>query len=191
LIFVLLGIAYIVITISVAKRYSDETTQKLNANVASHMLKHVTPFINGKVNDESLEMIMQSMMAVNPSLEVYILDPQGKYYRLLCCIKSKSLQGIHCANKRISGNNRKSLIYGDDPRNPGKTKVFSVAPVYENGTLLGYVYMILASKEYDNIAVALQESYLLKIGVQSFIVTLTAAFLIGLFGALALDEVFK
>jgi len=48
LIFVLLGIAYIVITISVAKRYSDETTQKLNANVASHMLKHVTPFINGR-----------------------------------------------------------------------------------------------------------------------------------------------
>jgi len=182
LIFVLLGIAYIVITISFAKRYSDETTQKLNANVASHMLKHVRPFINGKVNDESLETIMQSMMAVNPSLEVYILDPEGKILSSVVLHQKVNQAKVSIAPiKEFLENNGRSLIYGDDPRNPGKTKVFSVAPVYENGTLLGYVYMILASREYDNIAVALQESYLLKIGVQSFIVTLTAAFLIGLF----------
>ena len=78
LILVLLGVSYTMITISTAKRYSDETTQKLNANVASHMLLEVNPFVNGKVNDEALGKIMHSMMAVNPSLEVYLLDPQGK-----------------------------------------------------------------------------------------------------------------
>ncbi len=182
LIFVLLAIAYVVITISLAKRYADETTQKLNANVASHMLKHVKPFMNGRVNDESLETIMQSMMAVNPSLEVYILDPQGKILSSVVLHQKVNHSKVSIAPiKEFLENNGKSLIYGDDPRNPGKTKVFSVAPVYENRTLLGYVYMILASKEYDTIAVALQESYLLKIGVQSFIVTLMAAFLIGLF----------
>lgn len=182
LIFVLLGIAYVVITISLAKRYSDETTQKLNANVASHMLKHVKPFINGQVNDESLAMIMQSMMAVNPSLEVYILDPQGKI--LSSVVLHKKVNQTQVSIEPIQEflkNDGKSLTYGDDPRNPGKLKVFSVAPVYENGKLLGYVYMILASTEYDNISAALQESYLLKIGVRSFVVTLAAAFLIGLF----------
>lgn len=182
MIFVLLGIAYVVITISLAKRYADETTQKLNANVASHMLKHVRPFINGKVNGESLETIMQAMMAVNPSLEVYILDPEGKILSSVVLHQTVNQVKISVEPiKEFLEKKGQSLIYGDDPRNPGKTKVFSVAPVYENGTLLGYVYMILASKEYDSIAVALQESYLLKIGVQSFIVTLTAAFLIGLF----------
>ena len=38
LILLLLGVSYTLITISTAKSYSDETTQKLNANVASHML---------------------------------------------------------------------------------------------------------------------------------------------------------
>jgi len=99
-------------------------------------------------------MIMQSMMAVNPSLEVYILDPQGKILSSVVLHQKVNHSKVSIAPiKEFLGNNRKSLIYGDDPRNPGKTKVFSVAPVYENGTLLGYVYMILASKEYDNIAV--------------------------------------
>ena len=40
--------------------------------------------------------------------------------------------------------------------------------------------MILASEESENIATALQESYLLKIGVQSFILTLVAAFIISM-----------
>lgn len=182
LIFVLLGIVYVIVTISLAKRYSDETTQRLNANVASHMLKHVKPFINGQVNDESLNTIMQSMMAVNPGLEVYILDTQGKILSSVVLHEKVNHTQVSIAPiKEFLESNGKSLIYGDDPRNPGKTKIFSVAPVYENEILLGYVYMILASKVYDNIAVALQESYLLKIGIRSFIVTLTASFLIGLF----------
>ncbi|HTJ50043.1 MAG TPA: hypothetical protein VL443_11350 [Cyclobacteriaceae bacterium] len=78
LILILLGISYTLITISLAKRYSDETTQKLNANVAAQMLLEVNPFADGKVNKAALGKIMHSMMAVNPTLEVYLLDPYGK-----------------------------------------------------------------------------------------------------------------
>jgi predicted membrane protein len=70
LILILLGISYTMITISMARRYADETTQRLNANVASHMLLEVNPFVGGKVNEEALGKIMHSMMAVNPTLEV-------------------------------------------------------------------------------------------------------------------------
>jgi len=182
LIFVLLGVAYVVITISLAKRYSDETTQKLNAHVASHMLKHVKPFVHGQINEESLGTIMQSMMAVNPGLEVYLLDPQGQVLSSVVLHQKVNKTKVSIAPiAEFLKNNGTSLVYGDDPRNPGRSKVFSAAPVFEDETLQGYVYMILASEEYDNIAIALQESYLLKIGVRSFMVTLAAAFLIGLF----------
>jgi signal transduction histidine kinase len=40
--------------------------------------------------------------------------------------------------------------------------------------------MVLASEESENIATALQDSYLLKIGTQFFVLTLAAAFIIGL-----------
>lgn len=181
LILVLLGISYTVITISMAKRYSDETTQKLNAHVASHMLLEVTPFVNGQVNEEALGKIMHSMMAVNPSLEVYLLDPQGKILSYVVLDKKVKLSYVSVEPiKKFLHAKGQSLIYGDDPRNPGKSTIFSATAVYEGGTQLGYVYMILASEESENIATALQESYLLKIGVQSFILTLVAAFIIGM-----------
>lgn len=181
LILVLLGASYTVITISMAKRYSDETTQKLNADVASQMLLEVTPFVNGKVNEEALGKIMHSMMAVNPGLEVYLLDPQGKILSFVVLDKKVKLQYISLEPvKAFLKDNGRSLIYGDDPRNPGKSKIFSATEVYEDGKHLGYVYMVLVSEESENIATALQESYLLKIGVQSFILTLGAALITGI-----------
>jgi signal transduction histidine kinase len=181
LILVLLGVSYTVITISMAKKYSDETTQRLNANVASHMLLEVNPFVDGKVNEEALGKIMHSMMAVNPSLEVYLLDPQGKILSFVVLDKKVKLQYVSIDPiTRFLQEDGKSLIYGDDPRNPGKSTIFSATSVHEKEKHLGYVYMILASEESENIAMALQESYLLKMGVQSFILTLVAAFIIGM-----------
>lgn len=180
LLLILLGISYTVITISMAKRYSDETTQKLNAHVASHMLLEVTPFTDGKVNEEALDKIMHSMMAVNPSLEVYLLDPQGKILSFVVLDKKVKLQFVSLEPiEQFISEKGKSLIYGDDPRNPGKSTIFSATDVYENGALLGYVYMILASEESESVAASLQNSYLLKIGTQSFLLTLLGAFIIG------------
>ncbi|GHN02527.1 two-component sensor histidine kinase [Cytophagales bacterium WSM2-2] len=182
LIFILLGISFDFITITLAKRYSDETMQKLNANVASHMLQHVKPFVNGSLDEKSLETIMRSMMAVNPSLEVYIISPDGTMLTSVVLHREVKPRTISTEPiKKFIKDKGNSLIYGDDPRNIGKSKIFSAAPVYENGVLLGYVYMVLAGSEFDSIALALQERYLEKIGLRSFAVTLGAAFLIGLF----------
>ena len=182
LIFVVLGVAFDIITITLARRYADETMQKLNANVASHMLNHVQPFVNGRLNEEAVETIMRSMMAVNPSLEVYIIDPQGAMLTSVVLHKKVDPTTISVEPiKKFINDKGTSLVYGDDPRNPGKSKIFSAAPVYENGVLLGYVYMVLAGSEFDSIATTLQENYLKEIGLRSFAVTLGAAFLIGLF----------
>ncbi|HEX5169083.1 MAG TPA: HAMP domain-containing sensor histidine kinase [Cyclobacteriaceae bacterium] len=181
LILVLLGVSYTMITISMAKRYSDETTQKLNANVASAMLLEVNPFTEGKVNDEALGKIMHSMMAVNPGLEVYLLDPQGKILSYVVLDKKVKLQYVSLGPvQEFLRTKGKSLVYGDDPRNPGESTIFSASEVHDKGRLLGYVYMILASEKHETIAAALRESYLLKIGTQSFLLTMIAALIIGL-----------
>ncbi len=180
-ILIILGLAYVLITVIATNRYYNETTQRLNASVAESMLAEVSPFTDGKVNEESVGKIMHSMMAVNPTLEVYLLDSTGKILTFVVFDKKVKLSSIDLVPvNRFIQTGGKKYVLGDDPRNPGRKTIFSAAEVRENNSLEGYVYLVLASEEYDNIAAALLGSYWLRVGTNSFILTLLAAFTIGL-----------
>jgi signal transduction histidine kinase len=177
----ILGLAYVMITAFAAERYFKETTQRLNAHVAESMLLEVQPFINGEVNEEALGKIMHSMMAVNPSLEVYLINPQGKILSYVVLTKDVKLDKIDLIPVQdFLQTAGEKYILGDDPRNPGKKTIFSATKVEENGQLMGYVYMVLASKQYTTITQALISSYWLRVGTNAFILTLLAAMIIGL-----------
>ncbi len=183
LLLIFLGIAYVSITTYSARKYYQETTQKLNAHVAEHMLLEVNPFVNGEVNAEAVGKIMHSMMAVNPSLEVYLLDPQGNILKYVVLDKKVRLKNLKLEPvKQFLADSGKTFVLGDDPRNPGEETIFSATEVRnESGQLEGYVYMVLASEEYENIAGALSTSYFMKLGAQTFAITLVAAFALGIF----------
>jgi len=176
-----IGVAYFLITAYASQRYFQETTQRLNAQVAKRMLLEVNPFVDGEVNKEALGIIMHSMMAVNPGIEVYLLDPQGKIISFVVLDKKVKLNQVDLAPVKdfITANGSK-FIMGDDPRNPGEQVVFSATNVDEDGQLLGYVYMVLASEQYENIVSVLRNSFILKTGSQLFIVTMIGAFSLGL-----------
>ena len=180
-ILIILGLAYVLITFIATNRYYNETTQRLNATVAESMLAEVSPFTDGKVNEESVGRIMHSMMAVNPTLEVYLLDNTGKILTFVVFDKKVKLNSIDLGPVRKFIQTRGSkYVLGDDPRNPGKKTIFSAAAVKENGVVEGYVYLVLASEQYENITSALLGSYWLRVGTNAFILTLLAAFTIGL-----------
>lgn len=178
----LLALAHIAITVSVSKRYFDETTQRLHANVAAHMLIEVSPFEGDSVNKEALGKIMHSMMAVNPSLEVYLLDEQGKILSYVVLEKEVKLNYVSIEPVlQFIREKGASLVYGDDPCNPLEKKIFSATAVMDSaGNLQGYVYMVLASKKYATASEALKGTYLMQMGLQSIVLTLLGAFTISL-----------
>ncbi len=182
LLLILLGIAYVSITTYSARKYYQETTQRLNGNVAEHMLIEVNPFTNGEVNEEAVGKIMHSMMAVNPSLEVYLLDPTGNILKYVVLDKDVRLKSINMQPvKQFLVDSGKTYVLGDDPRKPGEETIFSATEVRDSTSeLQGYVYMVLASEEYANIASALSTSYFMKLGTQTFVITLVAAFGLGI-----------
>jgi signal transduction histidine kinase len=180
-ILILLGLAYVLITTYASRRYYQETTQRLNSHVAEHMLQEVSPFIDGEVNEESLGKIMHSMMAVNPSIEVYLLDREGKILSFVVLDKKVKLNRVSIEPVREFIETKGSkYILGDDPRNPGKQTVFSATAVEEDGQFMGYVYIVLLSEEYDKITSTLLGSYWMKVGARTFTITMVAAILIGL-----------
>jgi signal transduction histidine kinase len=181
ILFIILGFAYVFITIQAARRYVDETTQRLNSKVAFHMIEVAKPFVEGKVNKDALGDLMHSMMAVNPTLEVYLLDPEGKILSFVVVDKKVKLNQISLDPvKQFLKSDGKEYVLGDDPRNPGGKTIFSAAPILEKGKIVGYAYLVLASEEYENSASTFLGSYWLRVGTRSFIITLIAAFFLGL-----------
>lgn len=182
IILVLLGLAYVSITTYSLSKYHQETTQRLNAGVAESMLLEVQPFINGEVNEEAVGKIMHSMMAVNPSIEVYLLDPKGDVLKYVVLDKKVRLKSVDISPvKEFIAAGGEGYILGDDPRTPGAQTIFSASEVRNDaGQLEGYVYMVLASEQYESVAGALSGSYFMKLGTQAFIITLIAAFGLGI-----------
>ncbi len=181
ILFLLLGLAFTLITSFASKRYYEETAQRLNSHVAEKMLLEVNPFVDGKVNDAALGTIMHSMMAVNPSIEVYLLNPEGKILSFVVLDKKVKLNAVDIApvNSFLASGGEKYTL-GDDPRNPGSSTIFSATEVREDEKLLGYVYMVLVSEEYDNVMASLWQSHILRIGTWSFSLVLIAALIISL-----------
>jgi signal transduction histidine kinase len=179
----LLGVAYLVINVATSKRYHDEATQRLNAPVAAEMLLEINPFANGQVQEEAIGKIMHSMMAVNPGLEVYLLDPQGKILSFVVLKEKVKLDKVDLSPvKEFLETKGERLVYGEDPKNPGAQKIFSATSVSnKEGKLEGYVYMVLASEKADTITDTIRESYLLKMGIGYFLLTLIIAFVLGVF----------
>ena len=75
---VFVGLAYVYSTIQYSNIYMDEVNQRLNRNTAKNIVENSTPFYNGKVIEPALEEMFHHVRAINPSLEVYLIDPKGK-----------------------------------------------------------------------------------------------------------------
>ena len=176
-----IGVAYIFIIIDASERNFQERNQRLNAEMASHIISEVKPFLNGEITEDATDEIMHHMMAINPSIEVYLLDPEGNILNYVAPYKKVKLSSVSLEPiGDFIETEGQECILGNDPRNPGENKVFSAAPVYENEELIGYVYVILAGEDYEEVSAITQSSLLWDLGIKSSLITILVAFIVGM-----------
>ncbi len=178
---ILVGIGYFMITSYTAKRYIKEINQQLYGDIAQHLVKEAKPLVDGKPDTTATHNIMHSMMMVNPSVEVYILDPTGEIIDYVVPYKTVKRKRVDLkpVNDFIDSEGD-SFILGDDPKDPEGSNVFSAAPIYEGDQLSGYAYIILAGEEQEAVTATIRGSYMLKMGFGIFVMTLLGALLVGL-----------
>lgn len=175
------SLLYFYFSLNMAEMHFMEKNQKLNAGIAKGLIEEHNPFTDGKLNSTATHDIMHSMMGVNPYIEVYLLNSEGRILDHVAPYKKVKVESVGLGPiQKFIETGGEEMVLGDDPRNPGKTKVFSAARVEENGATLGYVYVILASEEYDTVSDKLLGSYILKLGYRYGAITLVAALLIGI-----------
>ncbi|MGA7722931.1 MAG: ATP-binding protein [Ignavibacteriaceae bacterium] len=182
LILMIISAVYIYISVITAEMYFQETRQKLDLNVASHIASDNDFFSGDSININVLKNVFHNVMVINPSIEVYLLDTTGiilAYYAPQQTVKLKEVP-LDPVKKFISAQ-PETFLMGVDPKSPEKQKAFSAAKVTDKGKFRGYIYVILGGREYDNASQVLFGSYILRLGVRSMIIALITAAVIGFF----------
>jgi signal transduction histidine kinase len=185
---VLMAAAYVVSTMYFTQKYRQEITQKLNVNLAQHLIdekfQQATPFLeDGSVNKALFGDLMHDMMAVNRAIEVYLLDKKGDIlYSVVLDHDEPNAPKQHVnlapVNEFIESKGEK-LILGDDPRDANQQAIFSAAAFNQDGNE-GYIYIVLESKVEEAVTASLASSYFLKLGFGTSLLTLFFTIGVGL-----------
>ena len=182
------GIGYTITSIYFSNQYFYQTTQRLNAGLAKDLIKEKFidnhPFDStGTVNKALFGDIMHNMMAVNRAIEVYLLDDKGyvQYSVVLDhTIPDTKQRKIDLAPvHKFINSDGKDYVLGDDPKNLDKRTIFSAAKLNRNG-YDGYIYIILAGKDFLATRSDLFNGYLMHIGLGGSLLTLFFSTFLGI-----------
>jgi len=178
----LFSIYFIVAAVQLTQLYQQEIQQKLNVTLADHIAEDIPLLADGSANQEALKELFHTLMIVNPSIELYLVDSQGSILAFNAPPGQVRVEQIELGYVREFLNQTTALpIQGTDPRNPERLKAFSAAPVYENQQLAGYLYIVLGGENYDTVAEMIQDSYILRLlfwmGLTAFALSMCAGLL--------------
>jgi signal transduction histidine kinase len=161
----LIGYSVYNILLYSAEMYQQELTQKLNTALAQHIVAEEPLLKEQQVNHKALKSLFHWLMVINPSIELYLLDPGGKILAFSAPegrVKRRqvSLQPI----QDFLADATNYPLLGDDPRGPQRQKVFSAAkiPGTEPDNPAGYLYVILEGEAFDSATDRVKGSYILR-----------------------------
>ncbi len=162
--FLLIGLVLVLLTRYSADLYYQEVTQRLNAPIAMYVAGEAPLIRQGVVNTPALQRLAHQAMVINPSVEVYLLAPDGRvlshdlgeHARLQSRVDLEPIRHFLADPANLP-------LQGDDPRGEGRRKIFTVAAVEHDGMLEGYVYVVLGGQKYEQLAATAGVSEVLRL----------------------------
>ena len=76
--FLVIGLILAWITHQSSVQYNLEITQRLNGSIAMYVAAEEQLMQNGQVNQAAIDRLAQRAMVINPTVEVYLLDTEGR-----------------------------------------------------------------------------------------------------------------
>ena len=173
---------YVGLTVFTTRLYLQEVSQSLNAGVAANVVQDTVLMTDHQIDEAAFKKAFDRLMHINPSVELYLLDEAGAImaFSTPSGTVARSQVALAPLHAFLEGS-RDYPILGEDPRDAGRSKVFSVAPILNAGTLEGYLYVVLGGEAQDAVTTALQGSFILRlaagIAIASALLTLAAGLL--------------
>ncbi|MBC7828213.1 MAG: HAMP domain-containing histidine kinase [Chitinophagaceae bacterium] len=178
---VVIGFAYVIITVYYSRIYFQHVNQRLNHGLAANIVTSYPSLHSQQIDQENLDQIFRHAMSINPNLEIYLLDSTGNIISYAPREKKIVLAKVNLTMIRDFLQKKESkYITGDDPRNPELKKVFSAAAIVREGEAIGYLYVVLTGEDYDAASRSLLSNFFFELGFGAMIWTLIVAFIVGL-----------
>ena len=171
--FIVIAVVLTILAKSLTQDYQSEIEQKLHLKLAEHIIHDNQLFNDNEINYAAVKKAFHSMMILGPSFEFYVVNPEGKILTYSADPDRIKREYISIVPINDFVNALKPFpILGDDPRSTYKKKIFSVAPIYTDDALKGYLYIIIGGEIYDDIAGLLQNSHIVALGGWSVLLIL-------------------
>ena len=136
----------------VSEQLRYQSQQRLHLSLAANLARDNPLLQQGVYDQDALENLFHTLMVLGPAFEFYFLDTNGDiltYSADQSLIKREKVD-IQPLLSLIQ-NQAPLPIFGDDPRHLSRAKIFSAAPVFNGDQLQGYLYVIVAGEQYDNV----------------------------------------
>jgi len=178
----LLCVVYLGLTLYASRLYHQEVNQNLSRELARNLIDDYGLQVEqGRYSLKAMEGIFHAFMVVNPSIEVYLLDADGRILAYDAPPGRVKLQRVSLGPLRsfIEGTGT-GPVTGPDPRDPRREKVFSTALIGPAEHPRGYLYVVLAGEQYDSVATMLAGSFILRFVTYGVVASLLLTLLVGL-----------
>lgn len=143
---------------STTERHQQEVLQRLSHDLARHITKNTDLVKQLKWNRPAVDELFNMLMVVNPGIEVYLVNAEGRIDAHVAPPGRVKRDHINIAPIRALLADAPLPLLGDDPRSDDASKIFSAAPITQDGTTVGYLYIILAGEAYDALAADVRNS---------------------------------
>ncbi len=167
------------IQIRASDMHEKEVVQRLSHDLAGHIALSASLMDENGLRPDAVRKLFSQLMGVNPSVEVYLLDNQGRIRGDDAPPGRVRRERVDLAPVQRFLDGRPLPILGDDPRSLDARKVFSAAPLQLPGHApSGYIYVVLLGEAHDELAARVAASSVLR-------TTLWSIALVALLGLLA------
>jgi len=125
--------------------------QQMSRDLASHMVRGAPLIGEGGLDRKAVDELFHMAIAVNPSIEIYLLDAGG-------AVLAHSPQGtlardtVALAPIEAFLAGRAPPLLGDSPLAVGRKEIFSAAPIVVDRRTVGYLYVVLVGGMYRQMA---------------------------------------
>jgi signal transduction histidine kinase len=160
-----LSAVYVLVAVEALRWHEDEVSHILHRGLADNIVEHSTLLRGEDIDRAAFKGVAESLMVVNPAIEVYLLDRDG-FLRAYSAPPGRVVRGrvdLGPIRARLSGD-PSAPRRGDDPRDLTGSAVFSAAALRDGtGRDAGFLYVVVSGEARRSVAAMLEGSFVLRL----------------------------